>query len=356
VTLKPDELAALPEGLQADTLKTRELIGRKSVAYPMPVGKHSITKSKEFKPRTDDVIVLTFHKTGTTWCQQITHQLRTQGHIEFPEITQVMPWIDFGWEINQDLSADQIASPRLFKSHARLSAVQEGCKYLVTIRDPVKTLKSLFNFFCAKFPKPPFPAAWLANVNNFARCPLWAIDSVWGGNYWEYMVEFYLCREQSNVLCLPFELLKDDLKGQVPKVADFMGIECDEALTEKVAELAHLDWMTKNDDKFNEGWFYEEQLRYQRYDRPPLPPVSKVGLSGNDDQPSEETVVWMQTQWEKQVTPKTGCKDYQEMLIKVTSELTGNPELAEQMATKHKEKLAKELAKKPEPAAAEEKN
>ena len=25
------------------------------------------------------------------------------------------------------------------------------------------------------------------------------------------------------------------------------------------------------------------------------------------------------------VTPKTGCKDYQEMLIKVTSELTGNP-------------------------------
>ena len=55
-----------------------------------------------------------------------------------------------------------------------------------------------------------------------------------------------------------------------------MGIECDEALTEKVntsmeahkpyhtrfltrahalqvAELSHLDWMTKNDDKFNEG-------------------------------------------------------------------------------------------------------
>lgn len=39
-----------------------------------------------------------------------------------------MPWIDFAWEINQDLNDDQIAEPRLFKSHARLSAVQEGCK------------------------------------------------------------------------------------------------------------------------------------------------------------------------------------------------------------------------------------
>ena len=43
-------------------------------------------------------------------------------------LTQVMPWIDFAWEINQNLNDDQIANPRLFKSHARLSAVQEGCK------------------------------------------------------------------------------------------------------------------------------------------------------------------------------------------------------------------------------------
>jgi len=142
------------------------------------------------------MIVLTFHKTGTTWCQQIAHQLRTGGHTDFAEITEVMPWIDFGWEVNQDLNQDQVAEPRLFKSHARLSAVQEGCKYLCTIRDPVKTLVSLFNFFCGKFlPKPPFPASWLANVDNFAKCPLWAIDSIWGGNYWEYMTEFFLARK-----------------------------------------------------------------------------------------------------------------------------------------------------------------
>lgn len=78
-----------------------------------------------------------------------------------------------------------MAWPRLFKSHARLNALQEGCKYIVTIRDPVKTLVSLFRFFTAKFPNPPFPKVWLSSVDAFAKCPLWAIDSIWGGNYWE---------------------------------------------------------------------------------------------------------------------------------------------------------------------------
>jgi len=27
---------------------------------------------------------------------------------DFEEITQVMPWIDFAWEVNQDLAADQV--------------------------------------------------------------------------------------------------------------------------------------------------------------------------------------------------------------------------------------------------------
>mmetsp|Transcript_15305 Transcript_15305/g.40434 ORF Transcript_15305/g.40434 Transcript_15305/m.40434 type:complete len:257 (-) Transcript_15305:289-1059(-) len=231
-----------------------------------------------------------------------------------------MPWIDFAWEINQDLNENQVAEPRLFKSHARLSAVQEGCKYLVTVRDPIKTLVSLYNFFCQKFPKPPFPASWLENVDNFARCPLWMIDSIWGGNYWEYMVEFYLCRNQPNVLCLPFELMKDDLKAVIPKAAEFMGVECDDALVQKVAELSDLEWMSANEDKFSEGWFYEEQLKYNRFDRPPLPPVAKV-TKGSKVVPSEATVKLFEEKWSALVTPTTGCATYADMLAQVTADL-----------------------------------
>ena len=56
----------LPDGeASAETLEIRKLIGRGKVPYPMPVGKWSVFKSKDWKAKPDDVIVLTFHKTGT---------------------------------------------------------------------------------------------------------------------------------------------------------------------------------------------------------------------------------------------------------------------------------------------------
>ena len=56
-----------PEELRDFTLELRKTLGgRKNVAYPLPVGAHSVTVSKAWKPRSSDVIVLTFHKTGTT--------------------------------------------------------------------------------------------------------------------------------------------------------------------------------------------------------------------------------------------------------------------------------------------------
>ena len=319
--LSSKELAELPEELSAATLSIRKKIGRRNVAYPMPVGAHSVTISKSFRPRTSDVVIITFHKTGTTLCQQMCHQLRTDGtSTDFKEITEVMPWIDFAWEIDQDLTTDQVASPRLFKSHARLSAIQEGCKYICTIRDPIKTLVSLFRFFTAKFPNPPFPASWLANVDNFAKCPLWAIDSIWGGNYWEYITEFWLCRDEPNLLLLSFEDLSSDMEKEIPKVAKFMGVEKaaeNPDVVAKVLELSSRKYMSDHSDQFSEGWFYEEQLRLKRYDRPPLPPVAKVHASSLQLTPSEETIAWMQAKWDVKVTPKTGCKTYADMLSKL---------------------------------------
>ena len=335
----------LPDGeASAETLEIRKLIGRGKVPYPMPVGKWSVYKSKSWKPKTDDVIVLTFHKTGTTFCQQICHQLRTGAPADgsstkFDEITQVCPWIDFAWEVDQDLNADQVASPgmqvatpRIFKSHARLNVVQEGCKYLVTIRDPVKSLVSLYNFFVQKNAAVPFlPPQWLTSVDEFVKCPVWMIDSVWGGTIWEYFIDFWLCRKQPSVLVLAFEDLMDDPKEaagppakELKKIAAFMGVECDDALVGRVKELSHKKWMEVNDSKFSEGWFYDEQCRLERYDRPPLPPVAKVTSGAAKVVPSEETVKLMQAQWEELVTPKLGFKTYAEMLAALREENNAN--------------------------------
>ena len=58
-------------------------------------------------PRPSDVMITTFPKTGTTWLQQICHQLRNGGKgMDFMEVTQVMPWPEFAYECGQDLEED----------------------------------------------------------------------------------------------------------------------------------------------------------------------------------------------------------------------------------------------------------
>ena len=69
------------------------------------------------------------------------------------------------------------------------------------------------------------------------------------------MAEFWVCRGESNVLLVPFEELIDDLSGNIPPIAKFMGLEApDQAVAAKVAELASLSYMSEHDDQFSEGW------------------------------------------------------------------------------------------------------
>ena len=69
-------------------------------------------KGLRFKPRSSDVFIVTSPKCGTTWMQQIVHQLRTGGDMEFREITEVVPWIELAHDIHLDLEAEQKQTPR----------------------------------------------------------------------------------------------------------------------------------------------------------------------------------------------------------------------------------------------------
>jgi hypothetical protein len=109
----------------------------------VPAHYHSLDESVEkglsFMPSIGDIFVATHSKAGflfaffrmctfykrtkntnsigTTIVQQIVHQLRTNGSMDFEEINQVCPWVEPAFDLQQDLSAAQVASPRVFKTH-----------------------------------------------------------------------------------------------------------------------------------------------------------------------------------------------------------------------------------------------
>jgi len=87
-------------------------------------------------PRKGDVFICTSPKAGTTWMQQICHQLRTNGDMSFEEISNVVPWLETCEDIGIDVNGEQVTSPRLFKTHAWRPHLNtsEDAKYILITR------------------------------------------------------------------------------------------------------------------------------------------------------------------------------------------------------------------------------
>ena len=65
-----------------------------------------------FKPRPDDVFVVTPPKCGTTWMQQIVHQLRSGGDMSFHEISDVVPYLEHAYDTGIEIEAEHNFQPR----------------------------------------------------------------------------------------------------------------------------------------------------------------------------------------------------------------------------------------------------
>lgn len=69
----------------------------------------------DFEARPDDVFVVTYPRSGTTWLQMILYQLATDGSMRFDHISQVVPYFERMFMSGRN--PNTMASPRLFKSH-----------------------------------------------------------------------------------------------------------------------------------------------------------------------------------------------------------------------------------------------
>ncbi|CAB4008611.1 sulfotransferase domain-containing, partial [Paramuricea clavata] len=76
------------------------------------VSEEGVSRGLSFKPRSDDVFVVTPRKCGTTWMQQILHQLRSGGDMSFDDICDVIPYIELAYHTEIDLDAEHAYQPR----------------------------------------------------------------------------------------------------------------------------------------------------------------------------------------------------------------------------------------------------
>lgn len=288
-------------------------------------------KGLAYRPRANDVAISTTPKAGTTWMQQICHQLRCAAvadpnPMEFDEISQVVPWIELAQDQGQDLEVDQPPLgygnrlPRLFKTHCWYNHCPKFPKTIVVLRNPVDVVKSFYRFFEGWF----FEAGAI-DMDAFAD-EFWLARGIpdetkmQNASYFVHLVSWYAHRDDPNVLLVCFEDMKEDLKREVTRVAKFLSTDQQnfdqDAIIEHAVNHSTYSFMKENESKFDEKLSKlarNEACGLAKDAGMTSTKIRSGQINGQDEVMSKHLELKIQSKWEEIVLPVTGCKTYSDL-------------------------------------------
>ena len=262
----------------------------------------------DFVPHPTDIIISPHAKSGTTWLQQITHGLRTRGSMDFTNINAAVPWIGIAADMGWDLEADQIAHPRLFKSHRTWHDIWKGGRYICAIRHPYDCLISIYRFFEGWFFEPQ-----TIDIETFARWA-WLREENNQKGYWPHLISWWKQHNNPDVLLLCYEEMKADLPATVEKVAHFMGIPLDDELREIVIRQSSREFMLAHRQKFDE---HDVHATFGPQAGLPTPLDSSKVTAGTPNEARYQLSPTLKQEldqvWQKQIQRTLGFKNYDEL-------------------------------------------
>ncbi|MBV9569851.1 MAG: sulfotransferase domain-containing protein [Alphaproteobacteria bacterium] len=210
----------------------------------------------DFRFRDNDVVVASYGKAGTTWMQQIVGQLIFRGEENVP-VSELSPWLDLRIPPKHvKLEAVGAQTHRRFiKTHLPVDALlfSPRAKYIYVARDGRDILWSLYNHHAKANEKwyealngpglvgEPIPRVDLDVVPYFRRWlerdgyPFWSL--------WENVRSWWAVRDLPNVRLVHYANLKQNLSGEMRRVADFLGIQVSDAEWPKFVEHCTFDFM-----------------------------------------------------------------------------------------------------------------
>ncbi|KAJ8908326.1 hypothetical protein NDN08_005039 [Rhodosorus marinus] len=264
-----------------------------------------------YQPQQSEVFIATFGKSGTTLISQMCHQLRTGGHMDFQEISEMVPFLELAYDVGIDPNREQIAEPRLTKTHLDHDRCPKGARYIVVLRDPAMALVSYYNFKAGWFFRPeeisvdeyvqtvhlkePEPAT------QSCFCPVHKFFESW----WHH-------RNDPDYLFLFYEHILADPETAARKVNKFMGLDDDEERIQNAVRMSSREYMLEHGDQFDEGLTRKAKAHLGSL---PNGNSSKV-LPKNFPKPklSAETLAELDRLWKLIVQPTAGYATYDDML------------------------------------------
>jgi aryl sulfotransferase len=239
-------------------------------AVPAEVKNHTLQSSRwrALPPRSGDIVIATWAKSGTTWVQQIVAQLMFQGDCTTP-LTQLSPWFENPCFPLESMCAVLNAQEhrRILKTHLPATALPfyPGTKYIFIGRDGRDAIWSWHHHHMnltelvyelmsksSDAATPPLDRPkedqrlYFLDWMHRDGYPLWP--------FWSHVRSWWDLRDRENVLLLHFDEMKRDLRGAIVQVATFLGFEPRPELLDGIVHRCSFSYMNENAEALIPGY------------------------------------------------------------------------------------------------------
>ncbi|MFO7586809.1 MAG: sulfotransferase domain-containing protein [Gemmatimonadota bacterium] len=194
-----------------------------------------------YRPRPDDIFVVTYPRSGTTWLQMLLYQLTTDGDLDFPHISDPVPWFERLSVSGRDIEA--MPSPRVFKSHLAVGEVPHGpCRYIYSARDPADVAVSYFHFHRSHL-------GFTGDFDEFFE--LFLAGKVENGAWADHVAGWWERRNEPGVLFFSYEDARAEPERYLDIIARFCGIPVPAGARARILERSSLEFMKARESLFD---------------------------------------------------------------------------------------------------------
>lgn len=199
---------------------------------------------KEFQQREEDIYVVTFVKSGTTWMQMILYQMLTDGNMYFNHIYDVSPWLSNEAISSTAKRVNSLPSPRIIKSHDCYDDFDSAMKgrIIYVYRDGRDVLVSL-NAHRRSYNNPEETMD-----ETFRNFFLMDVDI----NWFRFNEEWLSNKYNLPILYVKYSDLKNDFTETIKRIAGFLNISIDTIDMERIQKRSSFEYMKKYENKFGE--------------------------------------------------------------------------------------------------------
>lgn len=222
--------------------------GQSMVSFPeMPQAMFDCLR-RGFVPRADDLFVVTYPRSGTTWTRQILHLLCNGGEQGESDFHQTVPYLDYsmiGLPVPEHVDYLMgLTTPRYLTTHFPYNFMPDAGtalgRYIYVARNPKDCAVSTYYFYLS-LAHMGFDGTWAEFFE------LYMAGLVINGDGFAHVLGWWQASQMGdNILFLTYEQLQKDLPDAVAQIAHFIGMPTTPAIIAAIAEQTRFGAMRQN--------------------------------------------------------------------------------------------------------------